>query len=136
RERSRLGVMSDLEDGLRKLWGGDLNGAATLLARALAAGAKPAATPLGEALLALGRPAEAAAAFAEGEDARAHAGDVRALLAMGRAAEAAAALREAALLAPDADTLIALAEAERDAQDLPAAIAAAERALRLSPGDP
>lgn len=128
--------MSELEDGLRKLWAGDLDGAAALLDRALAAGARPAATPLGEALLALGRPAEAAAAFAKGEGARAQAGEGQALLALGRPAEAAAKLREAATASPDADTLIALAEAEDAARDLPAAVAAAERALRLSPGDP
>ena len=128
--------MQELNDGMRQLWSGDLAGAADTLARALARGAKPAAVPLGEALLALGRAADAAAAFAQGEDGRARAGEGRALLALGRADEAAAALRQAALLTPDADTLLALAEAEAAAGDLGAAMAAAGRALKLSPGDP
>lgn len=128
--------MNELNAGLSRLWAGDLEGAADLLGRALAAGAEPAATPLGEALLALGRAAEAAAAFAQGTGARARAGEGRALLALGRVDEAAAKLREAALLAPEVDTLLALAEAEAARRDLPAAIAAAERALRLGPGDP
>jgi len=128
--------MNELNEGLRKFWSGDLSGAAEALHRALSGGAQAAAIPLGEALLALGRNDEARRAFAAGDGPRAKAGEGRALLALGQAADAAAALREAALLAPDADGLLALAEAEAAARDLPAAIAAAERALRLAPEDP